>query len=166
MEAKTSFKSQELANRFSSKYDFIRYFSEVRKYLESLVNHSCTVQYYMPPSNMITKDFLRQVLEEKKRLLRMDAVRRINVPKYDELSVKNLFPKFSDDEALMSFMPDRMPKGKTIDREYFFNCLNTVKPEFVRDMVAHANKLRFSGGQQADEMDEVKCTDRMWEELN
>ena len=115
---------------------------------------------------MLTKDFLRLVLTEKKRLLHMNDVRRINVPKYDELSVKNLFPKFKDDAAVMSFMPDQMPKGKTIDREYFFNCLNTVKPDYVRDLITHANKLRFGGGQKDNEMDEVKCSDRWWNELN
>ena len=43
MEPKNSFKSQELMNRFSSKYDFIRYFEEVRKYMHHLLNFTCAV---------------------------------------------------------------------------------------------------------------------------
>ena len=97
---------------------------------------------------MLTKDFLRQVLSEQKRLLTMNGVRRINVPRYDELSVKNLFPKYANDVEVMSLMPDRLPKGKTMDREYFFNCLNTVKPDHVKRMIDHANHLRFSAGQK------------------
>jgi len=41
---------------------------------------------------MLTKDFLRQILSEEKRLLKVSAVRKINVPRYDEISVKNLLP--------------------------------------------------------------------------
>ena len=41
---------------------------------------------------MITKDFIRQVLAAEKELLKMSELRQVNVPKYDELSVKNLFP--------------------------------------------------------------------------
>ena len=41
---------------------------------------------------MINKDFLKQVFDGQKRLLGMNEVRRVNVPHYDELSVKNLWP--------------------------------------------------------------------------
>ena len=50
------------------------------------------VQYYLLPPSMLTKDFLRQILSEEKRLLKVSAVRKINVPRYDEISVKNLLP--------------------------------------------------------------------------
>ena len=35
----------------------------------------------------MNKDFLKEVLSEKKKLLELNSVKRINVPKYDELSV-------------------------------------------------------------------------------
>jgi hypothetical protein len=41
---------------------------------------------------MYNKDFLRQVLDEKKSLLKIKDVRFINVPVYDELAVKNIWP--------------------------------------------------------------------------
>jgi hypothetical protein len=166
MEPKNSFKSQELQHRLSSKHDFIRYFEEIRKYLSNSLKFYCSVQYYLPPSSMLTKDFLRQVLTEEKRLLKVGCVRRVNMPRYDELSVKNLFPKFANDPEFMSLMPDRLPKGKTVDREYFFNCLNTVRPDYVKDMVDHANNLRFKAGQKNNEMDEIKVSDHWWDELN
>jgi hypothetical protein len=42
--------------------------------------------------NTINKDFLKEVLSGKKKLLSMGDVRMANVPQYDELSVKNLYP--------------------------------------------------------------------------
>ena len=41
---------------------------------------------------MYNKDFLRQVLDEKKSLLKIKDVRFINVPVYDELAVQNFWP--------------------------------------------------------------------------
>ena len=95
---------------------------------------------------MVTKDFLRQILAEDKQLLKMSEVKQVNIPKFDELSVKNLFPKFKEDADVMSYLPDRLPSGKLPDRTYFFNVLNTVRPEYVKEMVEHANKLRFKSG--------------------
>ena len=50
------------------------------------------VQFYLPPDQFVTKDWLKQILAEKKALFRMNDVRHINIPLYDELSVKNLWP--------------------------------------------------------------------------
>ena len=41
---------------------------------------------------MINKDFLKEVLTEEKSLLKLDEVKRVNVPLYDELSVVSLWP--------------------------------------------------------------------------
>ena len=41
---------------------------------------------------MFNKDFLRQVLAEEKGLLEINRVTFINVPHYDEVSVKRLWP--------------------------------------------------------------------------
>ena len=41
---------------------------------------------------MINKDFLKQVLTEEKKLLPLNQVKYVNVPRYDELSVKKFWP--------------------------------------------------------------------------
>jgi len=50
------------------------------------------VQLYVPPTKMINKDFLKQVLKEEKKLLSLKEVKYVNVPHYDELSVKRFWP--------------------------------------------------------------------------
>ena len=76
----------------------------------------------------MNKDFLRAVLADKKKLLKLSDVKMINVPKYEELSVKKLFPYLKDDPIFMMYLPDKYPKGHPPDREYFFNVLNTLNP--------------------------------------
>ena len=98
---------------------------------------------------MITKDFLKLVFSGNKRLLELNEVRRVNVPVYDELSVKNLWPDASSDPELMQFFPDKFPKGKTADRQYFFNVMNTVHFEYTQAIIKHANEQRMTSQGEA-----------------
>ena len=50
------------------------------------------MQLYLPPEYMLNKDFLKEVLTEEKKLLRLDEVKRISVPLYEELAVVKLWP--------------------------------------------------------------------------
>ena len=62
-------------------------------------------------------------------------VRFIEVPHYDELSVKNLWPDFKKDAEFCSFFPATFPKGKGPPRDYFFNILNTIHPEYLHQVM-------------------------------
>ena len=48
-------------------------------------------QYYLPPENMINKDFIKMVLIGEKQLVKMEELKPINLPSYDEISVKQLY---------------------------------------------------------------------------
>jgi len=89
------------------------------------------VQYYVPPDSMVNKDFIRDVLAERKKLMKLSAVKSVNVPHFDEISVKSVFPLFKDDPEIMKYIPDFLAAGKLPDRVYFFNILNTVHPEYM-----------------------------------
>ena len=80
---------------------------------------------------MINKDFLRKILLEEKKLLTLEEKKEVSVPKYDELSVNMLYPKFKDDARFMAYFPDILPKGRWPDRKYFFNVMNTIYPEYT-----------------------------------
>ena len=62
--------------------------------------------------------------------------------KYDELSVKDLFPHMKNDPVFMEYFPDKFPKGHPPDREYFFNILHTLNPRYVKRIIAQANRNR------------------------
>ena len=92
----------------------------------------------------VNRDFVRAVLRGEKKLLKISEKRSVNVPKYDELSVKNIFPKFKRDAEVMQYLMDEYPANRLPDRDYFFTVLNTVHPEHVRKMIEHAQAQRFS----------------------
>ena len=102
------------------------------------------MQLYVPPASTVNRDFLRQVLKGDKKLLSMAECKFVTVPQYDELGVKHVFPKFKHDPEVMKYLQDEYPKDRFPDRTYFYTVLNTVHPEYVGDMIAHANSQRFA----------------------
>ena len=89
----------------------------------------------------------------------------INPPKYDEISVANLYPKFKGDPNVTIYLPTKLAKGKLPDCAYFFNVLNTVYEDRMTAMIAHANSLRFAGHKGIEE-ETVMVTDEWWDKLN
>jgi len=81
---------------------------------------------------MINRDYLKQILSDKKKLLPLSELRCVAVPKFDELSVKNLFPMVLQDKQIMLYFPDSLPQGRLPDRTYFFNVMHTLRPELVK----------------------------------
>ena len=90
-------------------------------------------------------------------------VRPIQVPHYDELSVKSMYPEFKKDEVFMSYFPDKYPAGKGPPREYFFNVLNTLRPDYLKQILAHANEMRMAAG-GANQQTESIAISQYWEE--
>ena len=62
----------------------------------------------------------------------------IIVPKYDELSVKNLFKKLLALDNMDKYFPSAYPKGRGCDRDYMFNVANTLNPGVVQELIEHA----------------------------
>ena len=96
------------------------------------------LQLYTPPTLMINKDFLRQVMSGEKELMPRQQVKSVDVPHFDELSVKNIWPIVKDDAKFMSYFPDVLPKNRLPEREYFFNILNTTHGEYMQKLIHHA----------------------------
>ncbi len=119
--------TQELLARFRSKEDFMDYMKN-------------QLQLYVPPTKMLNRDFMKQLLAEDKRLLELRHVVHVNVPRYDELSVKKFWPLLQQDPAFMQYMPDPTADGRLPEREYFWNVFNTLQTEYVGRLIEHANK--------------------------
>ena len=65
----------------------------------------------MMPYKHITKDFLKDVLQGKKKLLKMAEVRFINAPLFDEIAVKHLYNDVVQQPLMGDYFPDAFPKG-------------------------------------------------------
>ena len=76
----------------------------------------------------MNKDFIKDVLAGKKMLMKKSEVVSIEVPHYDELSVRRLWPDLKKDAELAQYFPSEYPQDKGPPRDYFFNVLNTVHP--------------------------------------
>ena len=60
----------------------------------------------------MNKDFIKLVLAGRKKLLKMSALTRINVPVYDELSVKRLYVNALNLPNMPDYFPDEYAKGR------------------------------------------------------
>ena len=76
----------------------------------------------------------------KKRLIPLSEVKFVQVPKFDELSVVGLQDMLKSDDSFMPHFPSKLPKGRNFGRIYFFNILNTLKPEYLARLMDHASK--------------------------
>ena len=83
--------------------------------------------------------FLRDVLAGKKKYMHIHDVTPYDVPKFKDISVKNVFDKIKDSKLVMSYLPDFDPEELdpkyALDREWFFNILNTLDGEFFPRIV-------------------------------
>ena len=112
---------------------------------------------------MLNKDFLKQVLAEEKQLLRKSEVIQIEVPQYEELAVKHIWPQFAKDKEMSLYFPDAFSPGKGPSREYFYNVLNTVYPEYLEKLMDHANKERMSADGVVGQTEGIQISE-FWEE--
>ena len=117
------------------------------------------------PYDMLTKDMLRDIFSGKKGMMKLAMVKFISVPKYDELSVKNLYDKVIQLEGMAQFFPDSYPKGRQCDRDFFFNVLNTFHPEIMKELVEYALKQRHALEGGKHELESVLANDHWANEL-
>ena len=113
----------------------------------------------------MTKDFLKDVLAGRKDLLHKSVVQEIKVPKYDELSVSALWPQFSKDENFTKYFAAAYPKGKGPPRDYFFNIVNTLYPEYLKQVMAHAAKQRMTSEGEGMQRESIEISEYWQEQL-
>ena len=65
--------------------------------LQYFQTHSSLVQFYMPPEPVVNKDFLKEVIQGEKHLLLKREVKYIQVPHWEEVSVKRMYPLMKKD---------------------------------------------------------------------
>ena len=61
---------------------------------------------------MFTKDYAKDIFAEKKYLIKKKNVLYIDVPKFDELSVKNLYDQLIELDGMAAYFPGKYPKGR------------------------------------------------------
>ena len=64
-------------------------------------------QYYLPPYDECSMDFVRDALAGKKKLLKNQQVVIVEVPRYKEFNVKGLYELSLQDSDLKQYLPDK-----------------------------------------------------------
>ena len=64
------------------------------------------------------------------------------------------------------YFPDRYPKGRTADREYTFNVLNTLRPDYVSLIIKNAYDQRNSSANQDQQLNMIHITDEWKQQLD
>ena len=88
------------------------------------------------------------------------------IPVYDELAVKKFWPMMQTDAAFMKYFPDKLPKGRLPDRDYFWNIFNTLYEDYVSELVRNANEQRNTVKKQQEAEQVMQVTEGWWEKLN
>jgi methylase of polypeptide subunit release factors len=93
--------------------------------------------------------FMRDILSETKQHLKQNEVIRLEIPQYQEISVKNLYDDAMRDPALAKYLPSKEQLSNTLpEREdFFFGVLCTLKMQYMQDIIAGANSKRFKASE-------------------
>lgn len=69
------------------------------------------------------------------------------VPKYEELSVKNLYADALNDPDVGIYLPElEMNSNRLPERDFFFGILGTIKPHYLKQIIEDAHKQRYEAG--------------------
>ena len=59
-------------------------------------------------------------------MMPLDKIKWVNVPFYDELSVKKFWPMLSEDSDFAKYFPDPSKDQRQPERAFFWNIAHTV----------------------------------------
>lgn len=91
------------------------------------------VGLYLPSYDSTKLAFIRAILQDKKKVFKTTQMLHVNVPRYEELSVKNLYHDVMGDLEVNSYLPElEQSSNKLPEREFFFAILGTVKPNYLK----------------------------------
>ena len=90
----------------------------------------------------------------------------MNVPNYQELSVKNLYDDAMADPLLSMYLPTREQlSGKLPERDFFFGVLTTLKNQYMIDIIKDANGKRFKASEDPNKKEGILITEDWFKEL-
>ena len=92
---------------------------------------------------MLTATWLKQIFQGQKKLLKASEVHHLNPPRFEEISVKNLYAQCLEMDKMAAYFPDTYPKGRQCDREYFFTVLGALHPVYARQLILKAKENRY-----------------------
>ena len=124
------------------------------------------VGLFLPSQHGTKINFIRAILQNKKQALKQTVISHIVVPKYEELSVKNLYEDALSDPEVGGYLPElTMNSNRLPERDFFFGILGTIKPDYLKQIINDAHKNRYEAGNKDQEKNYIMIKDKWLEEL-
>ena len=83
----------------------------------------------------------------------MKQVNPINPGHFQEVTVKALYEEFANRPEIKPYMPIKVTKGRPLQRQYFFDMVNTFYPKELGSILANANKMRNNVAEQQEQQE-------------
>jgi len=109
---------------------------------------------------------MRDILKESKLHLKTNEVIHVDVPRYPELSVKNMYDDAMKDEVLIKYLPTKKQlSNKLPEREFFFGVLATLRRQYMTDVIKQAHENRFKAPEDDPKKESIVVSSTWLEEL-
>ena len=82
------------------------------------------------------------VLAGEKVFIPLSDIRPVEVGHFPEVSVKHMYDEFSVRPDISKYMPPKLNEGRTLDKEYFFNIVNSHYGKELQSILKHASIQR------------------------
>ena len=139
-----------MVSMFRSKDDVYDFFKHQCKF--SLADFSNSIEgYLLPQYKKCPLSFLRACMTKKKLLLKASECRTVNIPRYAEVSMKNLIAEAYHDPLVINYLPDYENEDMKPDREYFYTVMSTLRFEFTHGIVQMALQARNTGQDKTED---------------
>ena len=90
----------------------------------------------------------------------------MEVPCYQEISVKNLYEDAMKDESLAKYLPTKEQlSGRLLERDFFFGLMCTLRNQYMKDIIADAHKARFTVADDDPKKQGILISDAWMQEL-
>jgi hypothetical protein len=87
----------------------------------------------------------------------------MEVPCYQEISVKNLYEDAMKDELLVKYLPTKKQlSGRLPERDFFFGLMCTLRNQYMKDIIAVAQKARYTVAEDDTKKQAISISGHGW----
>ena len=114
---------------------------------------------YLDTYQNVDSKFISQLIRGDKSCFKNSEIHQVAVPFYSELNMQNLINQVKDDAAIKRYLHDDFATKKKPSRQFLFNIIGTVYPDFFKQLIESQTQARFDR-QASDKVgDHILATD-------
>jgi hypothetical protein len=100
------------------------------------------LEYHLPPKNYITWPYMIKVIKGEKVLVKSNEITlTTQLPRFEQLSMKRVWPMFSEHEEVRKYMPI-LSDTNLPPRQFFFQILHSKFPDHYDQLIEHVKNER------------------------